>query len=31
MRELELKAILVCGQSDGLLKKWARKELEKLK
>ena len=31
MDKLELKAIIVCGQSDGLLKKWAEKELGKSK
>ena len=28
MDKLELKAIIVCGQSDGLLKKWAEKQLD---
>jgi hypothetical protein len=29
MSEAELKAIAVCGQSDGLLKKWAEAQLKK--
>ena len=29
MRESELKAIIVCGQSDGLLKKWATGQLDR--
>jgi hypothetical protein len=28
MDKLELKAIIVCNQSDGLLKKWAREHLD---
>jgi hypothetical protein len=27
MSKLELKSIIACNQSDGLLKKWAEKEL----
>ena len=30
MDKLELKAIIACGQSDGLLKKWARERLRKI-
>jgi hypothetical protein len=29
MNKLELKAIIACNQSDGLLKQWAEKEIEK--
>jgi hypothetical protein len=27
MSKIELKAIIVCNQSDGLLKKWAKEKL----
>lgn len=30
INEAELTAILVCHQSDGYLKEWARKQLEKI-
>ena len=29
MSRLDLLAIIACAQSDGLLKKWATKELKK--
>jgi len=29
MSNLELKSIIACNQSDGLLKKWAEGELKK--
>ena len=28
MDKLELKAIIACGQSDGLLKQWAVEQLK---
>jgi len=31
MDNLELKSIIACNQSDGLLKKWAKNELDKNK
>ena len=30
MNNLELKSIIACNQSDGLMKQWAEKEIKKL-